>query len=57
VSEALGIIAVGIPRGDVIDPLGEELTKGMVDLRRVPPVAHGGRQAFRQANLAVDPAQ
>jgi hypothetical protein len=32
VAEAIGIIAVGIAGGDVIDPLGEEVTQGMVDI-------------------------
>jgi hypothetical protein len=57
VPETVGIIAVSIARGDLRDPLGEEVTESMVRIRRMAPIAHGGGQTFREADLAVDPAQ
>ena len=41
----------------MVDTLGEEVTEGMVDIRRMTLVPHGGGQAFGQANLAVDATQ
>ena len=57
VPETIGIIAVRIAGGDLIDPLGEQVTQGMISIRRMALVAHGGGQALRQADLAVDPPQ
>ena len=57
VPETLGIIAVGIPGGDLIDTLGKEVTEGVVDIGRMPLVLHGSRKAFGEANLAVDATQ
>ena len=55
--EAIGIIAVRIARGDLIDTLGQEVPQGMVNIGRMPLIMDGGGQAFGEANLAVDPAQ
>jgi hypothetical protein len=41
----------------VIDTLSQEVTEGMVDIGRLPLVLHSSGQAFREANLAVDPTQ
>jgi hypothetical protein len=57
VTETLGLLAVGIARGDLIDPLGKQVSPGMVRLRRMALVTHGSSQAFREADLAVDPTQ
>jgi hypothetical protein len=57
VPKALGIIAVGIPRGNLVDTLGEEVPQGVVDIRRMALVPHGSRKACGQATLAVDAAQ
>ena len=52
--ETIGIIAISIARGNVIDALGEEVTERMVNIRRMALVAHGGSQALREADLPVD---
>ena len=57
VPKAIGIVAVGIPAGDLIETLGEEVAEGMIDIRRVAPVTYGSGQALGQADLAVDTAQ
>jgi hypothetical protein len=57
VSETIGILAVRIARGEVIDPLGEKVTQGRGQIRRMSPVAHCGGPTFRAAALAVYPAQ
>jgi hypothetical protein len=54
VPQAIGILTVGIARGDLIDPLGAEVTEGMVDIGRMSGVLYGSGQALGQANLAVD---
>ena len=55
--EAIGIIAIGIPGRNLIDTLSEQVTQGMVCIRRMALVMHGSGQAFREADLAGDPAQ
>jgi hypothetical protein len=55
--EAIGIIAIGIPGRNLRDTLSEQVTQGMVCIRRMALVMHGSGQAFREADLAVDPAQ
>jgi hypothetical protein len=55
VPEAIGIIAVGIPGGELIEPLGEQVPKGMGRIRWMSCIVHSGGQAFRQADLAIDP--
>jgi hypothetical protein len=55
--EMIGIIAVGIPRGDLIDPLGQEVTERVVDVGRMPLVLHSRSKACGEANLAVDATQ
>jgi hypothetical protein len=41
----------------LIDALREEVPEWMVNIRRVALVAHGGGQALREADLAVDASQ
>jgi hypothetical protein len=57
VPQTVGIIAVRIAGGELIDPLGKEVPERMGDVRRVTLVTHGGSQAFGQADLPVDPPE
>ena len=57
VPEAIRIIAVGIPGGNLVDPIRKEVPEGVVDIRRMPLVLHSSGKAFGQANLAVDTPQ
>jgi hypothetical protein len=57
VPETIGSVAIGIPGGDVIDTLGQEVTEGMVDRGWMPLVLHSSGKAFGEANLAVDATQ
>ena len=52
--EAIGIIAVRIPGGDLIDPLGQEVTERVVDRGRMPLVLHRRGKAFGEAKLAIN---
>src|SRR4029453_5601014 len=54
VSETLGIIAIGIPRGDLVDTLGQEGPERMIYIGRMSLVLHSGGTAFGWANLAID---
>ena len=53
----VGIIAVCIPRGHLVETLGEEVAQGGGDRRRMPLVPHGSGEAFCHAALTVDPPQ
>src|SRR5438094_3973539 len=55
--EAIGIVTIGIARGDMVDTLREELPEGMVNVRRMPLLMDGRCKAFGETNLAIDPAQ
>jgi hypothetical protein len=57
VPKTVRIIAVRIPGGELIDPLGEEVPECMVNVRRVALVTHGGGQALGQADLTVNPPE
>ena len=57
VPETIGIIAIRIAGGDLIDTLGEEVTERMMNIGRMALVLHSGGQAFGEANLAVDTTQ
>jgi hypothetical protein len=57
VPEAIGLIAIRLPGGDVVDTLRAEVTEGVVDIRRMTLVPHGGGTACGQANRAVDATQ
>ena len=51
--EAIGIIAVRIPGGDVINPLGQEVPERVVDRGRMPLVLHSRGKACGEAQLAI----
>ena len=57
VPETIGIIAIGIPRSDLVDTLSQEVSEGVLYIGRMSAVLHSGSQAFGEANLAVDAAQ
>ena len=57
VPETIGIIAVRIPGGNLIDTLGQEVTERVVDIGRMPLVLHSSGKAFGEANLAIDTTQ
>jgi hypothetical protein len=57
VPETIGIIAIRIAGGELIDPLREQVTQRMISIRRMALVVHRGGQALCQADLAVDPTQ
>jgi hypothetical protein len=54
VPEPLGIIAVRIPGGTLIAPLGHAVTERVVDRGRMPLVLHRSGTACGEAHLAVD---
>jgi hypothetical protein len=56
VPQAIGIIAIGIPRSDLIDTLREEIAEGMVDIRGVALIADSSGQALCEPDLPVNPA-
>ena len=53
--ETIGIIAVRIPRGDLIDTLGEESPEGMIDIGSMTLLPDSSRETLGQPNLTVDP--
>src|SRR5215831_10007569 len=55
--ETIGIIAVRIPGGNLIDTLGQEVTEGVVDIGRMSLVLPRRGKAFGEANLAIDATQ
>jgi hypothetical protein len=50
----IGIIAIGLPGGDLIEPLGQEVVEGMVDIGRMPLIMNCRGKACGAATLAVD---
>jgi hypothetical protein len=57
VPETIGIMAIRIARRDVIDALGAEVPKRMVNRRGMTFVAYCSGHTFGEADLSVDPAQ
>ena len=57
VPATLGIIAVRIPGGNVIDTLGQEVTERVVDRGRRPRGLHRRGKACGEAHLAIDTTQ
>jgi hypothetical protein len=55
--EAVGIIAIGIARGDLLHPLGDEVTQGMIDRGRMARVMESSGQTRGEADLAINAAQ
>ena len=56
-TEAVGIIAVRIAGGDLIDPLGQEVAQWVINVGRMACIVDGGREACGEANLAIDAAE
>src|SRR5262249_46796628 len=54
VPETLGIIAIRIARRDLIDTLGEEVSKRMVNIRGMAFVGYCSGQACGETDLSVD---
>ena len=54
--QAIGIIAVRIPRSDLIEALREEIAERMIDIGGVTLVADSSGQAFCEPDLPVNPA-
>jgi hypothetical protein len=54
VPETLGIMAIRIPGGDVINTLGQAVTERVVAIGGLPLGLHSGSQAFRQAHLPIN---
>ena len=52
--ETMGIIAVRIPGGDLIDTLGQQVPQGMINIGGVPFIMDGSGKAFGEAKLAID---
>ena len=57
VPETIGIIAIRIPRSDVVDTLGQEVPERVIYIGRMSLGLHSGGEAFGEANLAVDATQ
>jgi hypothetical protein len=57
VPETIGIIAIRIPRSDLVDTLGQELPEGVINIGLLPLIVDSGSKAFGEANLAVDTTQ
>jgi hypothetical protein len=57
VPETIGIIAIRIPRGDLGDTRGQEVSEGMIYLGLMSLVLHGSGKACGETNLAVDATQ
>ena len=53
-TEAVGIIAVGLAGGNLLDPLGQEVAQRMINVGGMTCIVDGGRQACGEANLAID---
>jgi hypothetical protein len=56
-AEAIGVVAVHIPRSDLINTLSQQVTQRMVNRRLMPLLMDSGRKACREPNLPVDPSQ
>jgi hypothetical protein len=56
-AKTLGVIGVRIPRGDLIDALGEEVSPRRVDRGLVPLLTDRRRKALGQTNLTVNTAE
>jgi hypothetical protein len=53
VPEAIGVIAIRIARGNLIDPLGQEVSQGMINIGQMALIMDRRGEAFGQTNLAV----
>src|SRR5262249_40689263 len=57
VTEAVGVIAVRIAGGELIDTLGQEVAQGVINVGGMTCIVDGGREACGEANLAIDAAE
>ena len=57
VPETIGIIAIRIPRSDLVDTLGQEVSEGVIYTGLMSLVLHGSGKACGETNLAVDATQ
>src|SRR5215475_11397469 len=53
-AEMIGVIRIGISRGDLINARGQQVPQGMGNVGLMSFVVDSGSEAFCQANLAVD---
>jgi len=53
----IGVIRIGISRGDLINALGQQVPPGMVHRGGVPLSAASGSEALREAYRLVDTPQ
>jgi hypothetical protein len=56
-AEALGVVPVHIPRSDLRDALGSQVTQRVVNRGLMPLLMHSCRKARRAPKLPVDPSQ
>jgi hypothetical protein len=56
-AQTIGVVAVGIARGNLIDTLGEEVPQRMINIGRMPLIVDSGGETLSQPDLAVDSPQ
>jgi hypothetical protein len=56
-TEAVGVMAVRIAGGELIDTLGQEVAQGVINVGGMTWIVDGGREACGEANLAIDAAE
>jgi len=53
-AEGIGVIGGRIPRGDLLDTLGQQVPSRMINLGWIPFVVYSGCEALRQTHLPID---
>jgi hypothetical protein len=56
-AQAIGVVPIGIAGSDRIDTLGQEIRQRVLNVGRMARVVEGCREAWSEANLAVNAAQ
>src|SRR5215471_13428752 len=56
-TEAVGVMAVRIAGGELIDPLSQEVSQRVINGGGMACIVDGGREACGEANLAIDAAE
>jgi hypothetical protein len=56
-AETIGVVAVGLARGNLIDTLGEEVPQRMINIGLMPLITDRRCKALGQANLTVNPSE
>ena len=56
-AEAIGIVPIRIPRSNLIDTLGHQVTQRMIDIGLVAFIMDGGCEARGQPNLTVNASE